>query len=227
MDLAVTKDDVLVVSHDPILHAPVCSGPRENAVIREMTFRELGRWDCGATQNPRFPFQKPVPGTRIPTLHDVFQLSNRGTFDYHIEIKSFPGHPQFAPPPEEFARLVLEEIRRFRLERRVAVLSFDFRTLVAMRKLAPEIRLSALTETDPRDFALIAQDAADAEIVSPAVHLATGEKVAAAHAAGLPVVPWTANAPQDWELLIKAQVDAIVTDDPAALIEYLEQRGLR
>jgi len=215
MDLAVTKDDVIVISHDPIL---------QGAVIRERTLEHVRQWDCGAAQNPRFPMQKTLPGTRMPTLDEVLQLAGLGNFDYHLEIKSFPDQPQFSPPPEEFARMVLEKIRHYQLERRVAVLSFDFRTLVAMRKLAPEICLSALTETDTRDFAAIAKDAGNAEIVSPVVRLVTAAKVAAAHAAGLQVVPWTANTPQDWDLLIEAGVDAIVTDDPAALIAYLKKR---
>jgi glycerophosphoryl diester phosphodiesterase len=92
-----------------------------------------------------------------------------------------------------------------------------------MRKLAPEIRLSALTETDTRDFPAIAQEAGNAEIISPDFHLVTPEKVAAAHSAGLQVVPWTANTQRDWDMLIEAKVDAIVTDDPEALITYLEE----
>jgi len=222
MDMAVTKDNVVVISHDPILHGPICKGPRESAVIRELTLAEVREWDCGAVQNPHFPMQQTAPGTRMPTLDDVFQLAGRGNLDYHLETKSFPGQPQYTPPPEEFARMVLERIRQYQLEPRVVLLSFDYRTLVAMRKLAPEIRLSALTETDSRDFRIIAEEAGNAEIVSPEFHLVTQEKVAAAHSAGLRVVPWTANAPLDWDMLIQARVDAIVTDDPAALIAYLE-----
>ncbi|HEY1336897.1 MAG TPA: glycerophosphodiester phosphodiesterase [Bryobacteraceae bacterium] len=222
MDMAVTKDNVIVISHDPILEPPVCTGPRAKAAIRELTLAEVRQWDCGAVRNPRFLNQQTVPGARIPTLDDVFQLATRGNFDYNIETKSFPDQPQYTPPPEEFARMVLEKIRQHRLEKRVILQSFDFRTLVAMRKLAPEIRLSALTETDSRAFEAIAKEAANAEIVSPEFHLVTREKVAAAHAAGVKVVPWTANTPGDWEKLVAAGVDAIITDDPAALIGYLK-----
>ena len=227
MDMAVTKDNVIVISHDPILHGPVCTGPKDSAVIHELTLAEVRQWDCGAVQNPRFSAQKTVPGTRMPTLDDVFQLAGRGNFDYNIETKSFPDQPQYTPAPQEFARMVLEKIRHYKLERRIILQSFDFRTLVAMRKLAPEIRLSALTETDTRDFPTIAREAGNAEIISPDFHLVTPEKVAAAHSAGLQVVPWTADAPQDWDMLIQAKVDAIITDDPAALIAHLKKRGLR
>jgi glycerophosphoryl diester phosphodiesterase len=223
MDMAVTKDNVIVISHDPILEPPVCSGPSKSAVIHELTLKQVREWDCGAIRNPRFPTQQTVPGTRVPTLDDVFRLASRGAFDYNIETKSFPDHPEYTPTPDEFVKLVLAKIREYHLEKRIILQSFDFRTLVAMRKLAPEMRLSALVEADPRDFTAIAKDAANAEIVSPEFHLVTPEKVAAAHAAGIQVVPWTANATADWDKLIAAKVDAIITDDPAELIAYLKR----
>ena len=141
--------------------------------------------------------------------------------------KIFADHPEYTPAPERFAQLVLEKIRLYHLEKRVILQSFDFRTLAAMRHLAPEIRLSALTETDTRDFRAIAAEAAGARIVAPEIPLVTPAKVAAAHAAGLQVVSWTANTPAEWDLLIQARVDAIISDDPAELIAYLKRRGLR
>lgn len=227
MDMAVTKDNVIVISHDPILEPPVCTGPSAKAVIHELTLAEVRQWDCGAVRNPRFATQQTIPGTRIPTLDEVFQLAGRGKFDYNIETKSFPDKPGYTPPPEEFARMVLAEIRKHKLEKRIILQSFDFRTLVAMRKLAPEIRLSALTDSDRRDFAAIAADAGKAEIVSPEFHLVTPAKVEAAHRAGIQVVPWTANTPADWDGLIQAKVDAIISDDPAELIAYLKKHGSR
>lgn len=227
MDMAVTKDGVIVISHDPILHGPVCTSAKESAIIHELTLAEVRQWDCGAVQNPRFPKQQPVSGTRMPTLDDVFRLASRGSFDYNIETKSFPDKPQYTPSPEVFAKLVLDKIREYKLEKRIILQSFDFRTLVAMRKLAPEIRLSALTETDTRDFSAIVKEAGNAEIISPEVKLVTPEKVAAAHKAGIQVVPWTADTPKEWDQLIQAKVDAIISDDPAELIAYLKQRGLR
>ena len=181
MDMAVTRDNVIVISHDPILQPPVCNGPKDKAVIHELTLAEVRQWDCGAVQNPHFPTQQTVPGTRMPTLDDVFQLASRGTFDYNIETKSFPDKPEYTPPPDEFSRMVLAKIRQYKIEKRIILQSFDFRTLVAMRRLAPEIRLSALTETDQRDFAAIAAEAGHAEIISPEFHLVTPAKVEAAH----------------------------------------------
>ncbi|MGH9558023.1 MAG: glycerophosphodiester phosphodiesterase [Bryobacteraceae bacterium] len=221
LDLAVTKDSVIVVSHDPYLHPPICSGPRPGAKIRELTLAEVRQWDCGKIQNPNFPKQTPIPGTHMPTLDEVLALASGNPVQFDLEIKSSPDRPELAPPPGEFARLVLDLVREHRIENRVVLQSFDFRVLHAMRELAPEIRRAALWEGADRDLVAIAREA-DAHIVSPEFHPVTPEKVQDAHAAGLQVVPWTANRPADWDQLIAARVDGIITDDPAALIAYLK-----
>jgi glycerophosphoryl diester phosphodiesterase len=226
MDMAVTKDNVIVISHDPILEPPVCSGPGGRAVIHELTLAQVREWDCGAIQNPNFPTQEAIPGTKMPTLDEVLSLSTQGHFDYNIETKSFPDKPQYTPPPAEFVRLFLQEVRKHGLEKRVILQSFDFRTLVAAKQMAPKLRRSALIENDSRDFVTIAKEGGDAQIISPHYSLVTKEKVQAAHKAGLQVVPWTANRPEDWDRLIDCGVDAIISDDPAALIAYLRAKGL-
>jgi glycerophosphoryl diester phosphodiesterase len=162
----------------------------------------------------------------MPTLDSVFRLASRGTFDFDLETKIFRDKPALAPSPEEFVRLVLGEVRKHRLERRVILQSFDFRTLLAMKKAAPEIRLAALYEGPPRDFAAVAAEAG-AGIISPVYTLVTPAQVKEAHAHKLTVIPWTANDPRDWDALIAAGVDAIITDDPATLILHLKSRGLR
>jgi glycerophosphoryl diester phosphodiesterase len=107
------------------------------------------------------------------------------------------------------------------------VQSFDFRTLEAMKRRNPRVRLSALFE--PRETGDLVKRTleAGAAILSPHFRLVTPELVAAAHAARLQVVPWTANEPALWEKLAAAGVDAIISDDPAALLAWLKQRKLR
>jgi glycerophosphoryl diester phosphodiesterase len=223
LDMAVTRDNAIVVSHDPVLEPPVCTGPKERAVIHELTLSEVKQWDCGAKQNPNFAKQQPVPGTRMPTLDEVFDLAPKGKFLFNIETKSFPQRPELTPPPEEFVRLVLEVVRKHHLEKRVILQSFDFRTLHAMKKQAPEIALAALYEGPPKDFVAIGKESG-AGIISPMISLVTPEQVKAAHAAGLKVLPWTANRTEDWSRLTAAGVDGIITDDPAALIAWLKAR---
>jgi glycerophosphoryl diester phosphodiesterase len=220
LDMAVTKDNVLVISHDPLLHPPVCSGPKPEVAIHQLTLAELREWDCGRVPNPAFPRQQAIPGTKMPTLDEVFDLAPKGKFLFNIETKIFADHPELTPSPEEFVRLVREEVRKHHLESRVILQSFDFRTLVAMKRVAPEIRLAALYEGPPKDFTAIAKESG-AKIISPDYHLVTPEQVRAAHAAGLEVLPWTPNTPADWDRLIQAGVDGIITDYPADLLKHL------
>ncbi len=226
LDLAVTRDNVLVVSHDPVLNRAICSSPGGSPVIGQLTFAELRRWDCGSRKNPEFPRQKPVPGTQIPALDEVLALAGRGGFIFNIETKLSVERPELAPPPEQFARLLLDAVRRRNLESRVMVQSFDFRTLHAMKRLAPGIPLAALYGRGDRDFVSVAREAG-AGIIAPHYSLVTAGRVEAAHKAGLKVIPWTANDEQVWAALAASGVDGIITDDPAGLIDYLRRRGLR
>lgn len=233
LDLAVTKDNVLVVSHDPILNDKICAGPAGTLrVIRQLTLAEVRKWDCGAKANPEFPRQKAVPGTKAPTLDEVLALAPKGKFEFNIEIKSDPDKPELQPEPMEFAKLVAAAVRGKKLQSRVMVQSFDWRTLEAMQKVAPEIRLSALHPKGMAD-AILKMDYVSAihklkfPMISPHYRLVTKAKVEEAHKLGMKVIPWTANDEKVWDDLIEANVDAIITDDPAACIAYLKLKGRR
>lgn len=225
LDVVVTKDNVAVVSHDPVPDPAICSGPKPGTPIRNLTLEELRAYDCGAKKNPLFPDQVPAPGTRIPTLDEVFDLGRGNSVQLNVETKIFPDAPELTPDPQEFTELILNSIRRHALERRVILQSFDPRTLHIMKNLDPAVRRSALFET-PRDWMEVAREF-DATMLGPDYRLVTAERVALAHAAGLEVVPWTANRPEDWARLAAAGCDAIISDDPAALIAWLKAGGMR
>lgn len=233
MDLAVTKDDVLVVSHDSRMNPKYCTGPAgAEKLIRRMTFAELQQWDCGGKANPDFPRQQAVAGTRVPSLDAVFSMVKAAgaNVEFNIETKISPARPDETPDPEKFARLVRDTVRKHGLVSRVILQSFDYRTLHAMAKLEPRIRLSALSPVPGNEAARTLADWArlgGASIVSPQCKTVKPAEVAAAQKVGIQVVPWTANTETEWELLIAARVDAIITDDPAALIAYLKKKGLR
>jgi glycerophosphoryl diester phosphodiesterase len=222
-DTAVTGDDVVVACHDAVLKRRRCIGPRGTRVIRKMTLEELREFDCGSLKNRRFPRQVSIPGTRIPTLDEVFALARLGNFCFNIEVKNFGQETRYTPPPDVYARMVIEAVRRHRIEHRVLVQSFDLQILQAVERVDGGIPLSALCQYERRDFVTLAQRAG-AGTIGPYHRLVTRSKVERAHARGLQVVPWTANRPRDWERLIRAGVDGIITDDPAALIEFLKSK---
>lgn len=228
MDAVVTKDNVLVMSHDLEMKPGICKGPAElPRAIRELTLAQVKQFDCGWAPNPEFPAQQALPGTRMPTLDEVLgEMASLGTFHFNIETKINPARPELTPSPEEFARLLVDVVRKHKVEARVIVQSFDFRTLHAVKKIAPEIRRSALLGMGSESFVETAKRAGDTPIVSPHFRLVTPEKVKEAQAAGLKVVPWTANQPEEWQKLIEAGVDSIITDNPQGLVLYLAERKL-
>ncbi len=185
LDVVVSRDDVVVVSHDPYL--------KDGTFIRTLTAKESG----------------------LPALDEVFKLARLGEFLFNVEAK-VSEHT-----PSNFAELVLDRIGEHGVSSRVIFQSFDFGILHRMSRMASGITLAALWEGAPRSFVEIAEDAGT-KIVAPEYVLVTKDEVHKAHAAGLKVIPWTANTVEDWARLIEAGVDGIITDDPAALIAYLK-----
>jgi len=234
LDLGITKDNVVIVSHEPKVTPERCLDAEGNKLtkavpIRSLTLAELKKYDCGSLTNPKFSEQIPVPGTPMPTLEEVFDLVKKSGYpaakkvEFNIETKSFPYEPELTPPAAEFARLVVETVKKHGMEARVMVQSFDVRTLKEVKKLAPAIRTSQLTYEELLDI-VPALKAAKTDIWSPNYKWITPEAVKEAQAAGIKVAPWTINTKKEWELAIAAGVDAIITDYPAALVEYLQAR---
>jgi glycerophosphoryl diester phosphodiesterase len=228
LDVLVTRDGVPVITHDPVVNPAICRGPWEKRAIREMTLEEVRRYDCGALTLPAFPRQVAVPGTPIPTLDEVLELSRSSAIRFNIEIKSSEKwQPVWTPPPAELARLVVAAVRKHGLEKRVLVQSFDFRVVKAVKEIAPELALAALWGSGgERSFVDIARETG-VRMVNPNFRLVTLEKVQEAHAAGIQVVPWTVDKPEDWDAVLAAGVDGIITNDPAGLIAHLKAKGRR
>lgn len=165
MDLAVTRDGVLVISHDPFLNPDLVRGPdgrwlaTKGPAIRTLTLAEVKRYDIGRL-NPDsryaqlFPLQRPVDGERFPTLVEVFDLvrASGKPLRLNIETKITPTSADETVDPDTFARLVAEAVRGAKFESRVTIQSFDWRTLVALKQRAPEIETACLSsETDSMD----------------------------------------------------------------------------
>ncbi|UCE31714.1 MAG: glycerophosphodiester phosphodiesterase [Burkholderiales bacterium] len=175
-DLAVTRDDHLVLSHDPVLNPEIVRDATGRWItapgrpIRSHTLEELRRYDVGRL-DPRGRYakrwneQRAVDGERIPTLQELFALvrEHPGRIRLNIETKITPDRPELTPEPARFARLVVDAVRRNGFESRVTVQSFDWRTLREVRRIAPEITTSCLTiQTDRFDTVRPGPDGASA-----------------------------------------------------------------
>ena len=154
-DLAVTRDDVVVLSHDPVLNPDIVRGPdgqwlaQPGPALRTLSLAELRRYDVGRL-NPasayarQFPEQRSADGQRFPTLAELFAIGGP-TVRFNIELKSDPARPELAPDPAGFARRVVAEVRAHGMTGRTTLQSFDWRTLIESRRQAPELATVCLT----------------------------------------------------------------------------------
>jgi glycerophosphoryl diester phosphodiesterase len=159
LDVAMTRDGVLVIHHDQTLNPDITRDAagrfldERGPAIHSLTWAQLQAYDVGrlkpGTDYARqFPVQQPVDGTRIPRLSDLFDLVRRLGDDkvrFDIETKLSPDKPGETPLPEQFARAVVAEIRKAGLSARSQVQSFDWRTLQVVQSIAPEIATAYLT----------------------------------------------------------------------------------
>jgi glycerophosphoryl diester phosphodiesterase len=163
LDCAVTKDGVVVVSHDPALNPDLTRDAdgafleKAGPPLRSLTYEELRRYDVGRLRPgseyaSRHPDQQGIDAQRIPRLADVFALARmRGNDDvrFNVETKIFPDQPDLTPGPEPFAEAVVKVVREAGMEGRTTIQSFDWRTLEVVRKMAPRIVTVALTTQRP------------------------------------------------------------------------------
>ena len=153
LDIAITRDGVLVVSHDPQLNTDITRGPDGRFIdapgprIRDLSFDELQRYDVGRLKPGTryaalYAQQQPVDGARIPRLADLFAMVQRAGDErmrFAIETKVNPLRPDDTVAPEVFARALIAAVRDAGMARRSSILSFDWRTLAVVQKEAPEI----------------------------------------------------------------------------------------
>jgi len=261
-DLAVTRDDVLVVSHDPDLNpALVRDGAawlaQRGPAIRTLALADLQRYDVGRADpesryGRQWPEQVAHDGERIPTLAEVFALVARAgkPARFNLETKITPTGGAATPDPEAFARLAVAAVRKAGLAERTTLQSFDWRTLVVVRQLAPEIATACLT-AEGGSFDTVKPDGTGASPwhagIAPADHghslprmvraagcgtwsanhaSLTRARIEEAHALGLKVLPWTVNEPADMARLIDWNVDGLITDYPDRARRVLRDKGL-
>ena len=264
MDLAVTKDRVVVVSHDYRLNPTITRAPDgefldEDAgiLIKDLDFERLQRYTVGEIKRGsdywyRFREQAALPGERIPSLAQVFELVDSmgaDTLRFNLEIKSYPPFPEYTIDYIEFVDLVIDIIREYGMESSVTIQSFDWRTLERVKEVAPAISIACLTvrnfsidgarynlqpggegpsswlaNLDFDEYSSIPTlvHAFGADILSPYYREIERRDVEEAHRLGIKVIPWTVNDQRIMKKLIGWGVDGIITDEPDLLLEVLE-----
>jgi glycerophosphoryl diester phosphodiesterase len=232
LDVAMTADDVVVVTHDPVLNPDLTRGPDggwlapHGPPVRTLTLAELrcydvGRLRPGSAYAGLFPEQTPCDGARIPTLAEVFALTVPAGVRVSAEVKVSAAQPELAIPT---AVAVVATAANAGATGLLSVRSFDWRPLRHLRRHHPEVALTWLTGAathgaDEAPASIAAEARAGASVPWTPVwapehtHL-TERLLGEAHALGLGVVPWTVNARCEMARLIAWGVDGLCSDRP-------------
>lgn len=177
LDCAITRDGVVVVSHDSTLNPEITRDTlgagagrwitRADLAISQFTFDELQRFDVGridpaSDYAARFAHQQPVDNARMPKLEAVFALAHKAgndTVRFNIETKISPLHPERTVTPEVFAMALIKLIQDHGVQHRALVQSFDWRTLTVVQREAPAIKTVYLSAQQPFMDNILAQEA--------------------------------------------------------------------
>jgi glycerophosphoryl diester phosphodiesterase len=236
MDLAITNDNQVIVSHEPWMSAAYCLTPSGKEIsekeemkynIYKMTYNEVKLWDCGSKGNVRFPEQEKTKSVK-PLLSDVIVAAEnhiksytRYEVDYNMEIKSMPeGDNKFHPTPEVFSDMVYQLIDQYLPLERVVIQSFDFRVLKYWHTKYPNVRLAALVENLKTIDENIKDLGFTPAIYSPDYKLLSKSEVKYCHDLGMKVIPWTVNDKTEMLELKTWEVDGFITDYPNRAKEY-------
>jgi glycerophosphoryl diester phosphodiesterase len=239
LDVAMTADGALVVTHDPALNPNLTRDARgawldgPGPLIRSLRAADLAAYDVGRLRPGTayaalYPDQQAQDGARIPTLAEVLRLDPAARFI--IELKTFPGESGRSASGPELAEAVVAVADAAGATSRITVEGFDWRGPRHLHRIRPDVRLSWLTRTEtvrdaalwwggptPADFGGSVPRAVAAEggpIWAPDHADLAAPLIEEAHALGLQVVPWTVNEPTDMRRLIGWGVDGVVTDRP-------------
>jgi len=263
LDTAITKDGVIVISHDPSLNPNITrdkdgkwlekTGPAIHSLtLNELQQYDVGRLKPGTNYAKSFPVQEAVDGTHIPKLADLFALvkkSGNGQVRFNIELKVSPLKPDETLDPETYTKRVVEVIHKEGMKARTSILSFDWRTLQVVQKIAREMPTVYLS-VQQRSFDNIAAGkpegspwtagfqhkdhgsvpkmvkAAGGRTWAPYFGDLTESTWKEAHALGLKVAVWTVNDPAQIKKMLELGVDGITSDRPDLVRQVMGERGM-
>jgi len=231
MDLAITKDKQVVVSHDPILNPLITTKPDgtyikanelNKNIIYQMDYVALEKYDVGLKIHPGFMGQKKLAAS-IPTLSSLIDSVETKSktigrkMNYNIEIKSVDGKDIIEhPAPDEFVELVVNILQNKNILNRTSIQSFDLRPLRVLHEKYPRIKTSYLvfgaeSANAEKQIALLGFKPT---IYSPEYKYVNKAMVDYCHQKNIQVIPWTVNTKEEINALIELKVDGIITDYP-------------
>jgi glycerophosphoryl diester phosphodiesterase len=230
LDVVVSKDQQLVVSHEPWFSHQICKGadgqsiPEEEErsfAIYHLNLDAIQTFDCGSLGNPRFPEQealfavKPSLGQVAEAVRQYCKTNQRPLPRYNIELKAEPAWDNvLTPPPAEFVRLALQQITQAGIREQSCIQSFDLRILREVKRQQPDMTLALLIENKLGVEKNLEALGFIPDIYSPYYPLITPTTTDSIHQKGMKLIPWTVNETATMQRLLGLGVDGIITDYP-------------
>lgn len=232
MDMVISKDNKVVVSHDPYFNADITTTPEGGTLTKTeatkrllyaMPYDSIKKYDVGLKPHPGFPRQQKLAAHK-PLLSELLRASEayakqKGKWPlwYNIETKTKKGSDGVAhPAPEAFVDLLVSVVQKEGVAARTVIQSFDVRTLQVAHRKYPSIKTSLLIESNNNQT--MEQQLTELGFVpfvySPHYTLVTPQLIKSCHEKGMRIVPWTVNDKQGIERLTAMGVDGIITDYP-------------
>ncbi|WP_338731156.1 glycerophosphodiester phosphodiesterase family protein [Mangrovimonas cancribranchiae] len=233
LDLAISKDKKVVVSHEPFISRFYCLDPSGAEIPEEvdkllnlytMNYEVIKQFDCGSKIHERYPEQQKMV-TYKPLLNEVFVMADslNEHIKYNIELKARLEYDNvYTPEPKEFVTLVLNEIKEHHVFNRCNLQSFDVRILEEIKQQAPKMDVALLIDDDENIEEKLTKLSFKPEIISPYYELLIKSEVKDYQKQGFKIIPWTVNEVDDMKVMIDFGVNAIITDYPNKLIPLLK-----
>jgi glycerophosphoryl diester phosphodiesterase len=238
MDVVISKDLQVVVSHEAWMNDIFCTRPDGKEVegnskdkynLYKMTYAEIEKYDCGIRGNKEFLLQKKIAEHK-PLLGDVIKKVEAFTREnklypikYNIEIKSEEREDNlFNPEPKTFVELVYNEIEKHEIIKRTNLQSFDVRILQEIKKKDSIIQIALLVENEDGLEINLQRLGFIPNTYSPDFYLVNDVLIKQVHAKNIKLIPWTVNEITDIKKLIALDVDGIISDYPDRVIETIK-----
>lgn len=230
LDVVVTADSQVVVSHEPWINNKTCLMPDSTPLpnfkraaysIYKMPYEQVKSYDCGSKFYAKFPGQhklvvgKPLLSEVISTV-DTFCCNTKGVLPYYsIELKSKKNWiGTFQPETKQFVDLVMKIVQQYSEKERYVLQSFDPEVLRILHQDYPEYTLAALNETNRDVDAFFNELGFVTTIYSPWYVLATAKTLEYCKQHNIKIIPWTVNNDKVFLKLKYSGVNGIITDYP-------------
>ena len=238
LDVVISKDSKIVVSHEPYMNELFCSKPDGSLIeqhskteynLYQMLYSEIIKFDCGIRGNPLFPSQaklkehKPLLSDVVSTLDSYTQTHHLPNITYNIEIKSELGDDDvFQPNPKTFVDLVYNEIQSLKISHRCILQSFDVRILQELKKKNTIIPISYLVENTNDLSHNLNSLGFIPDIYAPEFILINESLISELKQLNIKLITWTVNEIEDMKRLINMGVTTIITDYPDRAINLIK-----